>query len=200
MKRTLYRRAATAGALMALIVVFAGCSENAEEESSQPSSPSGSEVAVDRSLLADIGVSAFANPPDGEAFSLATLDGSTTALSDYRGSWVLLNFWATWCGPCVAEMPSMERLYGQFKDDGLVIVGVNQQESADEVSAFVAEQGLTFPILLDSNGRVGSRYGVRGIPTTYLLDPTGRVLGSKVGFMEWDEEHVVAAIRSLIDR
>jgi peroxiredoxin len=199
MNRIFFRRPAIAGALVALLVILAGCSQS-DEDATRPSPSAGADVAVDRSLLTEIGLSAFANPPEGEAFSLATLDGSTTALSDYRGSWVLLNFWATWCGPCVAEMPSMERLYGQFKDDGLVIVGVNQQESVDEVAAFVAERGLTFPILLDSNGRVGSRYGVRGIPTTYLIDPSGRVLGSKVGFMEWDEDHVVAAIRSLIDR
>ena len=121
-------------------------------------------------------------------FDLQDLSGATRSLSDFRGKVVFLNFWATWCGPCRFEMPSMERLYQRFKADGLEIVAVNLQEDRSSVQRFVDEYGLSFPVLLDTTGRVGATYGARSIPTTYIVDREGFVLAGTVGTREWDTE------------
>jgi len=121
-------------------------------------------------------------------FELQDLSGETRSLSDFRGKVVFLNFWATWCGPCRFEMPSMERLYQRFKDAGLEIVAVNLQEDRSSVKRFVDEYDLSFPILLDTTGRVGATYGARSIPTTYIVDREGFVLAGTIGTREWNTE------------
>ena len=125
-------------------------------------------------------------------FELQDLSGATRSLSDYRGKVVFLNFWATWCGPCRFEMPSMEKLYRRFKDQGLEIVAVNMQEDRSSVQGFVDEYGLSFPVLLDSTGRVGATYGARSIPTTYIVGRDGLVLAGTIGTREWDTEEYLS--------
>ena len=121
-------------------------------------------------------------------FELQDLSEETRSLSDFRGKVVFLNFWATWCGPCRFEMPSMERLYQRFKDAGLEIVAVNLQEDRSSVQRFVDEYDLSFTVLLDTTGRVGATYGARSIPTTYIVDREGFVLAGTIGTREWDTE------------
>ena len=99
-------------------------------------------------------------------FELQDLSGTTRRLSDFNGKVVFLNFWATWCGPCRFEMPSMEKLYQRFKARGLEIAAVNLQEDRDSVKHFVEEYELSFPVLLDTTGRIGATYGARSIPTS----------------------------------
>jgi thiol-disulfide isomerase/thioredoxin len=91
-------------------------------------------------------------------FALRDLSGNTVTLDSYRGSPVLLNFWATWCGPCREEMPSMERLHQQLGGQGLTLLAINQKESVAKVAKFMKSYGLTFPALLDMDGRVSSAY------------------------------------------
>ena len=119
-------------------------------------------------------------------------------MSDYRGKVVFLNFWATWCGPCRFEMPSMETLYQRFKAKGLVIVAVNLQEDRNSVQRFVDEYGLSFPVLLDTTGRVGATYGARSIPTTYIVDRDGFVLAGTIGTREWDTEDYLRFFEKLL--
>ncbi len=114
-------------------------------------------------------------------FSLETLEGGAGNLRDYRGKVVVLNFWASWCAPCRAEMPDMQTVYGELREAGLVIVGVNQGESRDEVSAFAREFGLTFPILFDENQGIARQFGVRAYPTTFILDRSGVIRNVIVG-------------------
>ncbi|OHD20714.1 MAG: hypothetical protein A2064_09670 [Spirochaetes bacterium GWB1_66_5] len=131
-------------------------------------------------------------------FTLSDLSGKKVSLSQYRGKLVFLNFWATWCPPCRAEMPSMERLYQKLKGQGLVVLGVDLQEDAKSVQKFVEEHKLTFPILLDSDGRVGTTYGARSIPTTYIIGRDGSALGGTVGGREWDSPEMIAFFTRLL--
>ena len=131
-------------------------------------------------------------------FELRDLSGATRRLSDFKGKVVFLNFWATWCGPCRFEMPSMERLYKSLKGKGLEIVAVNLQEDRKSVQRFVDEHGLSFPVLLDSTGRIGATYGARSIPTTYVVDRDGFVIAGTIGTREWDTEDYVRFFEKLL--
>lgn len=106
-------------------------------------------------------------------FSLETLDGETMSLSDLRGQAVLVNFWATWCPPCRQEMPAIQQLYEQYRDQDFTVLAVDLQESEAQVVAFTGQMGLTFPILIDPGGQVFSQYGVRALPSTFFVDPNG---------------------------
>lgn len=106
-------------------------------------------------------------------FTLETLKGGTETLSELRGQVVVINLWATWCPPCRAEMPALERVWNEYRDDGLVILAVNEQEASSRVGAFVEELGLTFPVLLDRDGGVGARYRLRAYPTTLFVGRDG---------------------------
>lgn len=108
-------------------------------------------------------------------FSAPLLDGGQFHLADTEGKVLLLDFWATWCPPCVASLPHLERIHGQFADRGFSVVGVNQEPGEEaRVRAFVAGRGLSFPSVVD-HGHVGTRYGVTSLPTTYLVDRKGKV-------------------------
>jgi peroxiredoxin len=119
------------------------------------------------------------------SFTLKDLSGKEVKLEDHRGKIVFLNFWATWCPPCRDEMPSMEKLYTEFKDRDFRMLAVDLREGAKKVRAFKKKFKLNFPILLDSDGSVGSMYGVRSIPTTYLIDREGHVIGGALGARDW---------------
>ncbi len=132
-------------------------------------------------------------------FELKDLSGKYVSLSDFKGKVVFLNFWATWCGPCRIEMPSMQEVYTLLKHRGFEIVAVNLQESEKTVQKFVDELGLTFTILLDSNGRVGSMYGARSIPTTYIIDREGNVVAGTLGTREWNTQSYIYFFKRLLD-
>lgn len=108
-------------------------------------------------------------------FTLQTAAGETIALSDLRGQAVLLNLWASWCGPCRAEMPAMQRIYEEYAERGFVVLAVNatDQDSAGAAQAFAEELGLTFPIVFDVTGSVGRQYALRALPSSYFIRPDG---------------------------
>ena len=108
-------------------------------------------------------------------FALAYPDGSRSTLADLRGQPVVVNFWATWCAPCRAEMPELVDAYQQHKDEGLVVIGVNEQEGEDEAVKFMEEFGIDFPVVLDSRGDLASLYTARGLPTTIFIDRDGNI-------------------------
>lgn len=134
-------------------------------------------------------------------FELQDMDDEKVKLSDYRGKVVLLNFWATWCPPCIREMPSMERLHQQVDADGFKVIAVNQMEDVDQVFAFTGQLEVdpTFAILFDSTSEVSRDYAVRGLPTTYLIDKEGNIRYRAVGGREFDHAAVVKTIKQLID-
>jgi thiol-disulfide isomerase/thioredoxin len=111
-------------------------------------------------------------------FSGETPEGEVVSLSDYRGSIVAVNFWATWCGPCEVEMPTLETAHEQGT---LVVLAVNAAEEADTVDAYMQDLGLTFPTLLDLDSRIVDLYGVRVFPTTVFIDEDGIVLAERYG-------------------
>lgn len=132
------------------------------------------------------------------AFALPTPDGRTIDLAGLRGKVVLLNFWATWCPPCREEMPSMERLHQEFKDQGLVVLAVNVQESPKRVVLFMRGFQLSFPTVLDADTTVTARYQVRGLPATFLIDRQGRLVGQVIGARDWADPPARALIRALL--
>lgn len=155
------------------------------------------EVEYER-LYPSLGIQRVDPPEEAEDFTLKTLKGGTVNLKDYRGRLIFLNFWATWCGPCRAEMPSMQRLWEEFKEEDFVILAINIQEESKLVSSFMNERGLSFPVLLDEKGKVARSYGIRGIPTTFFLNPEGEIIGKAVGARDWDSEESFQLIEELL--
>lgn len=148
-------------------------------------------------LLKSIGLSrpALTQAPD---FTLRDANGGFSSLAQYRGGFVLLNFWATWCGPCREEMPSMEQLSRSFAGQGLAVVAINQRESAAQVNRFMKTHALNFPAPLDTDGRVAASYRAYGIPVTYLIDGSGQAIGMKSGPLDWESPAVRGMFRKLI--
>ncbi len=116
-------------------------------------------------------------------FTLTTLDGASITLSDLRGEAVLINLWASWCGPCRAEMPAMQKIHERYADQGFHILAVNatNQDSLSSAAAFVEELGVTYPILLDLDGSVSALYQLRALPSTFFVGPDGRITEVIVG-------------------
>ena len=114
-------------------------------------------------------------------FTLETLEGETISLSELRGQAVLVNFWATWCPPCRAEMPAIQRVYDRYRDRGFTVLAVNLQEGEGQTAAFVEEMELTFPILLDREASVFARYRVMGLPSTFFVDRSGIIREVTIG-------------------
>jgi thiol-disulfide isomerase/thioredoxin len=141
----------------------------------------------------------IAPPLPAADFTLADVDGEPLRLADLRGKVVMLNFWASWCPPCRREMPSMQRLYQQYAEQGLVVVAVNQWEDADLVFEFVGrlDPEPSFPILLDRGSKVAELYGVKGLPTTYLIDRDGNMRYRAMGGRDFDHPAVAQLIESL---
>jgi thiol-disulfide isomerase/thioredoxin len=111
---------------------------------------------------------------------------------------MLVNFWATWCGPCRDEMPSMEQLSRSFGGQGFTVLAVNQRENAGQVLRFMKTHGLNFRAPLDTDGRVAAAYRVYGIPATYLIDGAGQALGMKAGPKDWAAREVIEVFRKLV--
>jgi peroxiredoxin len=131
-------------------------------------------------------------------FTLKGEDGKTYRLSDYRGKVVVLNFWATWCPPCRYEMPSMERAHNKLKKEPIVLLAINVGETEEVVFEFTGRYPVTFPLLLDLDGKVIRQYPVIGLPTTFVIDPQGKVVYRAVGGREWDDEALLGALRKLL--
>ncbi len=129
-------------------------------------------------------------------FVLTTLDGAEFRLSDHRGTPVVLNFWATWCGPCQRELPELQAAAERWNGN-VLIVGVDQAEEAEVVQRYVDELGLTFPIPMDEETDVAQRYNVRGLPTTFFIDGEGIIRSVWAGEMNSVTlaEHVVKIVR-----
>jgi peroxiredoxin len=102
-------------------------------------------------------------------------------LADLRGQIILLNFWATWCGPCRVEMPEFEAAYNEYKDDGFTILAVNNSEPVGVIQSFRDELGLTFPLLMDESGTLQRLYSIVSYPSTFLLDREGRIIARHFG-------------------
>ncbi len=134
----------------------------------------------------------------GPDFTIKDLKGNDISLSDYRGKVVMLNFWASWCPPCRSEMPSMESLSKTLKGMDVEIVAVNLGESKEVAGNYINEKNFTFDVLLDSDNRVGSLYGARSIPTTYIINKKGELKGYKLGAFNWDSNALFNIVKDLL--
>jgi peroxiredoxin len=146
-------------------------------------------------LLQAAGLSAV--EPSGTApdFELSDHHGNKVRLHDLRGKVVLLNFWATWCPPCIHEMPMMQQLLNSRQQQPFALFALNLQESQEDVAQFMTQKDFQFPALLDSEGRAAASYKVRGLPASYLIDCSGNLLGSVTGVWQWTSE----ATQTLLD-
>lgn len=132
-------------------------------------------------------------------FSLTDLSGKSVTLSDYHGKVVIVNFWATWCPPCRAEMPSMEKLYQSLKDDGLVMLAVNIEPNGRQaVEDFLAGNPHSFPVLLDGQGKVQTLYGVYKFPESFIVRKDGTIDDHVIGAIDWAHPEVIEYFRNLL--
>jgi peroxiredoxin len=131
-------------------------------------------------------------------FSGSTLDARQLSLTEYRGTVIVLNFWATWCLECRSEMPVLERLEREFSSQGLAIIGVNARENKDSVRRYAKELGLTFPLVLDRDGKINALYGVIGLPTTFVVGRDGRAIAFAIGPRQWESAPARALIAALL--
>ena len=150
-------------------------------------------------MFSTMGVIKILPTDDPIVINLKDMNGNNVSLADFKGKIVFLNFWTTWCPTCRIEMPSMEKLHQKLKNKDFAMVTINLQESASRVKGFFKGLKLSFTALLDTTGEVGAAFGIRAIPTTYILDKTGRIIGQANGPREWDSKEAIALFENLID-
>ena len=132
-------------------------------------------------------------------FTLKDLDGNNVSLHQFRGKYLLINFWATWCGPCKIEMPSLEQLYRQFKSDRFDMLGIsNDMFGKRVVKPYILAKKITFPMLLDQRMTVSRQYGIVSLPTTILIDPQGIIIGVLQGAENWSDPETLLYFESLL--
>lgn len=134
-------------------------------------------------------------------FTLKDLDGNNVSLHQFRGKHLLINFWATWCGPCKIEMPSLEQLYRQFKSERFDMIGIsNDMFGKRVVKPYVVAKNITFPMLLDQRMAVSRQYGIVSLPTTILIDPQGIIIGVLQGAENWSAPKTLLYFESLLKK
>jgi peroxiredoxin len=135
------------------------------------------------------------------SFTLKNLKGEEISLSQFKGKYLLINFWATWCGPCKIEMPSLEKLYRQFKSDNFDVIGISNDMFGERVvRPYIKATNLTFPMLLDQRMIVSRLYGIVSLPTTILIDPQGIIIGVLQGAEDWSDPETLLYFKNLLKK
>ena len=155
---------------------------------------------ADTHFIEALALTRFDEKVKAQNFALKDLNGNEGHLEDYRGKVIFLNFWATWCSACLVEMPSMEKLYSEFKNKGFIILAVDMQEDIEKVRKFKEKFKLSFPILLDAEGVVVSHNGVNAIPATFLIDRAGYLHAAALGARDWASGDAFLLIKHLLDQ
>jgi peroxiredoxin len=149
-------------------------------------------------LFSKIGIQSIKNKK-APNFYLKGLDGKKVELKSFKGKVVFLNFWATWCGPCREEMPSMDALYQQFKEKDFVFLTISvDYEGEKAVKKFIEKYHYTFPVLLDPRSETLDLYEVKGIPTTIIIDKQGIMIGKAIGPRNWRKPEVISLLTLLL--
>jgi peroxiredoxin len=133
-------------------------------------------------------------------FTLNDICGKQVTLSQFRGKIVVLNFWSIWCGPCLSEMPSLNKLYLEFKDKGLVVIGIAEDPAEKPVRSYIQEKGLAFPVLMDKERKVYFKYSLFGIPVTFLIDKKGVSVEKFIGERDWSSPQMKEKILKLLKK
>lgn len=165
--------------LLALTFLIAACGRAAPAAPAAPPPPSGSAADAPAGAIRV----AQGEREEAHAFTLETLDGGSMSLGDLRGEWVVVNFWATWCAPCVEEMPYLDAL---ARERDLTVLGVNFNEERERVAAFVEEHSISFPILLEPDDVTKIMYQARALPRTVVVAPDGTVAAEVYGVIPED--------------
>jgi peroxiredoxin len=133
-------------------------------------------------------------------FTLKSLQGSNLRLDEYKGQVVLINFWATWCGPCRQELPLLDRIHQRYQDAGFAVLGINVEgaNKADEAQAMVSKAGVTFPVLIDEGQQVSELYALEAMPTSVVVDRDGVVRYVHLGYKPGDEAKYLEVVKQLI--
>ena len=144
------------------------------------------------------GLQAWTGEPDAPPIKLLTPDGRPLALSDLKGRVVVVNFWASWCEPCVDEMPSMQRLRETLAGEAFEILAVNFQEGEPRIRSFLQKVPVGFPIVRDTDGGVARAWKVRIFPSSFVVDPEGRIRYALVGAVDWSAADIEQTLRELL--
>jgi peroxiredoxin len=171
--------------LASALLVVAPCSSARAESAVTP-------------LLKALDLVGYASPTAPPQFSGSTIDTQRVSMRDLRGKVVLINFWASWCAECRPEMPVLERLHRELTPQGFAVIGVNAREESEAVRRYASELGLTFPLILDPDGKIKALYGVVGLPTTFLVGRDGRAVAFGVGPREWASPPARTLIQALL--
>lgn len=131
-------------------------------------------------------------------FSLQNLQGEQKNLSDFKGQWIWLVFWATWCAVCQTEIPTLESLYQEFKDSNLLVLGVSLDQNLEHLREYVKNRSITFPTLHDASQNVGLKYQASGVPTLYLISPDWRVVGLAQGALNWERKDILEKVKKVL--
>ena len=151
---------------------------------------------AERKLLESLRITPATIWIEAHNFAGELSDGKIVRLEDYQGRFVLLNFWATWCSPCLKEMPEFEKAFQEMGEEKLVVLAVGMGEDKIKISKFAEKYGFTYPLLADPDMEITRLYGVKNIPVTYLIDPKGVILGRALGVREWANLDLLAFIKS----
>jgi peroxiredoxin len=149
--------------------------------------------------LSDLGFLTPTQTVSAPDFTLDNLEARSVSLSSLKGKMVFINFWGTWCQYCLVEMPSIQRMYEQLKNKDFEILAISVNDTPEAAKSYVRDNKLSFPILLDLEYRATQLYGVRGFPTTYIVDKSGNLIGKLVGSREWDTPDVIEVFKAIID-
>ncbi|WP_260292608.1 TlpA disulfide reductase family protein [Sedimenticola hydrogenitrophicus] len=171
--------------IMVFILTFASSSLMAKENTSnrQQSYRTDLDAVTDNRFASD--------------FELPDRNGNRHRLADYQGRIVVVNFWSTWCIPCRIEMPALERAWKRLEPSGIVLLAIAMQDELSSVNNFLDQSPVSFPVLLDHDGKVAGEWRVVGIPVTYILDASGRIVYKATGIREWDSDSIISIIAAL---
>jgi peroxiredoxin len=169
--------------LLFLVSTFSACGETENNTSKNDSTR---KLGLAKSMIA----------PD---FTLKDTADNEYSLSDYRGKVVLVNFWATWCPPCLVEIPHFVEFYNKYKEKGFIILGLSLDTDLKRLKNFMKEKNIEYPVLVKAR-KVSAMYAVRGIPTTYLIDKDGSIVDKSVGYAPGAEKRIEKLILKLIEK
>ena len=149
--------------------------------------------------FASMGIIKLAGFPPPASIDPIDMDGIPVKLSDFEGKIVFLNFWTTWCPDCVDEMPDIEKLHKKMNNNDFIILGIDLKESTKKIKKFIKKHKLTFKIVLDKKGDMGRAFGIRSIPTTFILNRKGGLIGKAMGARNWDKKKSLDLFEYLLE-